>query len=590
MAVEKLITQHIDTWTSALRTRSTAGRGSNGKIDLYGIKKLRELILELAVRGKLVPQDSTDEPASELLKRIAAEKAELVKQGKIKKQKPLPEISEDEKPFELPMGWEWVRLNDIMADIHYGYTTSADETKKIKLLRITDIQDDKVNWATVPGCDISEKMTEQYKLKDNDIVIARTGGTVGKSYLVENINVPSVFASYLIRLKYLPPMQAEFTKIFLGSQLYWKQLYDGTSGTGQPNVNGNTLKAIILPVAPIDEQNNIIFKVKELMSLCDQLEQQSLTSLDAHSQLVETLLATLTDSQNAEELAENWARISQHFDTLFTTEASIDALKQTILQLAVMGKLVPQDPNDEPASELLKRIEQEKAQLVKEGKIKKQKPLPPISEDEKPFELPVGWEWCRLGDLAHNSEAGWSPQCGTSPRIDDQWGVLKISSVTWGEFNPDENKALPKNLEPKIEYEVMARDFLISRANTADLVARSVVVPDSIPKHLMLSDKIIRFQFSRLIDVNYINLVNNSNYSRNYYSEVAGGTSSSMKNVSRVQVSSLLIGLPSYNEQLNIVNEVRRLALLCDRLKSRLQSAQQTQLHLADALTDAALN
>lgn len=108
------------------------------------------------------------------------------------------------------------------------------------------------------------------------------------------------------------------------------------------------------------------------MSLCDQLEQQSLTSLDAHQQLVETLLGTLTDSQNVEELAENWARISEHFDTLFTTEASVDALKQTILQLAVMGKLVPQDPNDEPASELLKRIAQKKAQLVKEGKIKKQ--------------------------------------------------------------------------------------------------------------------------------------------------------------------------------------------------------------------------
>ncbi|HIB9323687.1 TPA: restriction endonuclease subunit S, partial [Escherichia coli] len=112
MSVEKLIVDHMETWTSALQTRSTAGRGSSGKIDLYGIKKLRELILELAVRGKLVPQDPNDEPASELLKRIAAEKAELVKQGKIKKQKPLPEISEEEKPFELPEGWEWVRLGD----------------------------------------------------------------------------------------------------------------------------------------------------------------------------------------------------------------------------------------------------------------------------------------------------------------------------------------------------------------------------------------------------------------------------------------------------------------------------------------------
>ena len=399
MTVDKLITDHIDIWSSALQTRSTAGRGSNGKIDLYGIKKLRELILELAVRGKLVPQDPNDEPASELLKRIAAEKAELVKQGKIKKQKPLPEISEDEKPFELPEGWEWVRLIDIMADIHYGYTASADETKEVKLLRITDIQDDKVNWGTVPGCDISEKMVEQYKLNNNDIVIARTGGTVGKSYLVENMNVSSVFASYLIRLKYLSPMQAGFTKVFLGSQLYWKQLYDGTSGTGQPNVNGNTLKAIILPIAPINEQHKVVSKVDELMSLCDQLEQQSLSSLDAHQQLVETLLATLTDSHNAEQFAEYWTRISQHFNMLFITEASIDALKQTILQLAVMGKLVPQDPNDEPATELLQRIEQEKAQLVKEGKIKKQKPLPPINEDEKPFKLPKGWEWCRIGSV-----------------------------------------------------------------------------------------------------------------------------------------------------------------------------------------------
>ncbi|HGB4038087.1 TPA: restriction endonuclease subunit S, partial [Salmonella enterica subsp. enterica serovar Java] len=150
-------------------------------------------------------------------------------------------------------------------------------------------------------------------------------------------------------------------------------------------------------IPPFAEQNRILSTVKKLMSLCDQLEQHSLNSLDAHQQLVETLLTTLTDSQNADELAENWARISEHFDTLFTTEASIDALKQTILQLAVMGKLVPQDPNDEPASELLKRIAQEKAQLVKDGKIKKQKPLPPISDKEKPFEVPEGWEWCKFG-------------------------------------------------------------------------------------------------------------------------------------------------------------------------------------------------
>ncbi len=153
---------------------------------------------------------------------------------------------------------------------------------------------------------------------------------------------------------------------------YWhlQKIDAEASGTTFKEVSGAIVSKILLPLPPLSEQLKIVSRANELMSLCDQLEQQSLTSLDAHQQLVETLLGTLTDSQNAEELAENWTRISEHFDTLFTTEASVDALKQTILQLAVMGKLVPQDPNDEPASELLKRIAQEKAQLVKEGKIK----------------------------------------------------------------------------------------------------------------------------------------------------------------------------------------------------------------------------
>ena len=149
MTVEKLITDHIDIWSSALQTRSTAGRGSNGKVDLYGIKKLRELILELAVRGKLVPQDPNDEPAYELLKRIAAEKAELVKQGKIKKQKPLPEISEDEKPFELPEGWEWVRFGDI-SEIERG-----GSPRPIKDYLTTD--EAGLNWIKIGDTDIGGK-------------------------------------------------------------------------------------------------------------------------------------------------------------------------------------------------------------------------------------------------------------------------------------------------------------------------------------------------------------------------------------------------------------------------------------------------
>lgn len=593
MTVEKLITDHIDIWSSALQTRSTAGRGSSGKIDLYGIKKLRELILELAVRGKLVPQDPNDEPASELLKRIAAEKAELVKQGKIKKQKPLPEISEDEKPFELPEGWEWTSLNEIaLINPKIEVTNDEQEISFVPMPCISTRFDGTHDQEIKKWGEVKKGYTH---FADGDIALAKITPCFENSKAVIFEGLKNGVGVGTTELHVARPLSSELNLQYILLNIKAPHYLtigelQMTGSAGQKRVPRSFFENYPIPFPPKTEQVRIVETFSELMSLCDQLEQQSLTSLEAHQQLVETLLATLTDSQNEKELAENWSRINQHFDTLFTTEASIDALKQTILQLAVMGKLVPQDPNDEPASELLKRIEQEKARLVKQGKIKKQKPLPPISDEEKPFELPQGWEWCRLGNLAHNSEAGWSPQCEVSPRVDDNWGVLKISSVTWSEFNPNENKALPKHLEPKIEYEVKARDFLISRANTADLVARSVVVPDSPPNHLMLSDKIIRFQFSKLVDANYINLVNNSKYSRTYYSEVAGGTSSSMKNVSRIQVSSLLVALPSYNEQLNIVEKVRNLTLLCEHLKSRLQSAQQTQFHLADALTDAALN
>ncbi|QKT16748.1 restriction endonuclease subunit S [Salmonella enterica] len=593
MAVEKLIVDHIDTWTTARQTRSTAGRGSSGKIDLYGIKKLRELILELAVRGKLVPQDPNDEPASELLKRIAAEKAELVKQGKIKKQKPLPEISEEEKPFELPVGWEWVALQAICSLENGDRSKNYPNKSTLVETGIPFVNAGHLENGNIRQEDMTFITPEHFsilrsgKFLDGDILFCLRG-SLGKSAIVQNLS--GAIASSLVIVRVFEPTFNKYIHLYFDAPLSYDFINKYDNGTAQPNLAATDLARFLVPLPPLDEQSRIVNKITELMTLCDQLEQHSLTCLDAHQQLVETLLTTLTDSQNADELAENWARISEHFDTLFTTEASIDALKQTILQLAVMGKLVLQDPNDEPASELLKRIAQEKAQLVKDGKIKKQKPLPPISDEEKPFELPEGWVWCRLGELALKSEAGWSPQCENTPRSGEQWGVLKISAVTWGEYQPEENKALPAHLSPREEYEVKENDFLISRANTAELVARSVVVPENTPNNLMLSDKIIRFEFSSFVSAHYISIVNNSLFSREYYKEVAGGTSSSMKNVSRNQVSELIIGLPGYNEQLKIVENITKYIQICEALTSKIQSAQQTQFHLADALTDAAIN
>lgn len=198
----------------------------------------------------------------------------------------------------------------------------------------------------------------------------------------------------------------------------------------------------------------------------------------------------------------------------------------------------------------------------------------------------VKWRATQLRELVVSSGAGWSPSCEARPRCSDEWGVLKVSAVSWGRFQPDENKALPKSLAPRPELEVQPGDFLVSRANTADLVARSVVVEDTPPK-LMLSDKIVRLRLSEACDTRFIQIANSAPESRRYYARVAGGTSSSMKNVSREQILALPILLPPLAEQHRVVAKVDELMALCDRLEARQQDAETAHARLVQALLDS---
>lgn len=586
MAVEKLIVDHIDTWTTALQTRSTAGRGSSGKIDLYGIKKLRELILELAVRGKLVPQDPNDEPASELLKRIAAEKAELVTQGKIKKPKPLPEISEQEKPFELPEGWEWARINDIASFTNgYAFKSSEFQDSGVGIVKIGDI--DSSGFISTGGMSyVSEKninvLPEEMRVNPGDMVIAMSGATTGKLGFNKTKN------TFLLnqRVGKIAPysVDKEFIYHYLSTRI--EANLSISLGSAIPNISTAQINSIIIPIPPSNEQIKITARVKSLISICNQLVQSSLASLDAHQQLVETLLTTLTNSQNAGELAENWARISEHFDTLFTTEASIDALKQTILQLAVMGKLVPQDPNDEPASDLLKRIAQEKAQLVKDGKIKKQKPLPPISDEEKPFELPSGWEWCRLGSIfnflnGYAFKSEWFSPAGLR--------LLRNANIAHGVTNWKDVVYIPNEMRDDFEnYVLSENDIVISLdrpiINTG--LKYAIIRKSDLP--CLLLQRVAKFK-------NYANTVSNTfltTWLKSYFfiNSIDPGRSNGVPHISTKQLEMTLFPLLSQSEQDRIISKANELISICEKLKYHIQTTQQTQLHLADALTDAAIN
>ena len=233
---------------------------------------MQKSLLQMAIQGKLVEQRAEEGTGEELYRQIQAEKQRLIKEGKIKKEKPLPDIAEDEVPFEIPESWKWVRWGELSDSIQYGYNAAAQSNGRIKMVRISDIQDNAVLWDRVPYCDISENEIPTYRLQNNDILFARTGGTVGKSFLVNEVPEEAIYAGYLIRTRYSSKLKPKYMKLFMESQLYWDQLKSGTVATAQPNCNGKTLSKMILPLPPLVEQKRIVAKLEELLPLCERLK------------------------------------------------------------------------------------------------------------------------------------------------------------------------------------------------------------------------------------------------------------------------------------------------------------------------------
>lgn len=571
---EQLITEHIDIWTSAILAKSTSGRGSSKKYELYGISKLRELILELAVRGKLVPQDANDESASVLLERIAAEKAQLIKEKVIKKTKPLSIISNDEKYFELPEGWQWVRLGTIFNSIISGGTPSKSESLywggDIPWASVKDLGKDKYilktqDYITKKGLDAGSKLASE-----NDIIICTRMG-IGKIGIAK---VPLAFNQDLKAVKLNSYISPDY---FLNT--YASLKIEGT-GTTVKGITQEQLLNYVIALPPFVEQKRIVAKVDELMMLCDQLEQQTEASIDAHATLVEVLLATLTDSADADELAQNWARISEHFNSLFTTEQSIEVLKQTVLQLAVMGKLVPQDPNDEPASVLLEKIAEEKEQLVKDKVIKKEKPLPAITDEEKPFELPQGWTFCRLIDLVTILGDGLH---GTPKYTENgEYYFINGNNLNNGniEIKPH-TKKVSQDEYLRYKKPLCKSSVLVSINGTLGNVGFYNDEP------VVLGKSACYFNLTNNTSKKYIKRLLESDIFLNYADITSTG--STIRNLGLKAMRMFPIALPSLAEQHRIVAKVDELMAICDQLKEKLQQSQETQVQLTDALVDRAL-
>jgi len=532
-----------------------------------GIKKLRELILQLAVQGKLVPQDPADEPAAVLLEKIKAEKERLIKEGKLKVEKPLPPISEEEKPYELPKGWEWA---------YFGTITISRDGERIPLSREQRL--------TMPGIydyygasGVIDKINDF--LFDSPLLLIGEDGA--------NLINRSTPIAFIASGKYWVNNHAHVLDGINFDLLQYLCLYINAidlkpyvTGTAQPKMNQSKMNSIPVALPPINEQMRIVEKVDRLMALCDELEKQEAERNKKQADLNTACLDKLLASSEPGETREQWQRIADHFDVLYNKPGNVEKLKQAILQLTVQGKLVPKDPSDEPAAVLLEKIKAEKERLIKEGKIKAEKPLPPISEEEKPYELPKGWEWVRLSDISLKIGSGSTPRGGKEVYLDSGIPFLRSQNV-WDDGLKLENVVyITEEINNKMaNTTVIQNDILLNITGAS--IGRSCVIPinfsiGNVSQHVCII---------RLVNTDMVKFVHNfilSPLNQEKIMEVQVGVS--REGLSKKQLELFLIPLPPLEEQERIVEKVDRLMALCERLGEELRQAESLREKLFQAV------
>lgn len=544
-----------------------------------GVAKLRELILTLAVQGKLVPQDPADEPASVLLQKIRAEKDRLIAEGKIKRDKPLAEIGDEEKPFELPEGWEWVRLGSAAKKItdgthHSPASFSSGDFKYLSAKNIKTWGIDLSDVTYVPAA-VHDEIYARCDPEVGDILFIKDGATTG----ILTINTLAEPFSLLSSVGVIKPscgLTSEWLARVMRSPYFYSAMRAEMTGVAITRVTLSKLNVALVPLPPLAEQSRIVTRVEALMRLCDALEAKGQLEATQHAQLVNTLLGTLTASTTPEELAANWQRVAQHFDLLLDRPEAIDALEQTLLQLAVRGVLVPQDPTDEPASALLQKIRAEKDRLIATGQIKRDKPLPPITDEEKPFELPVGWEWARFPELGQFGRGKSKHRPRNDPALFNPpiYPVIQTGEVARA-------KGVIQEYHSKYSEVGLAQSRLWPKGTLCITIAANIADGAILGFDACFPDSVVGFVPAEAIgEASYFLAFMETARTQ----LIAFAPATAQKNINLEILESVLIPIPPLAEMTRIVTRVTALRRLCADLRQRLAEREAVQARLAEAL------
>ena len=521
-----------------------------------GIKKLRELILTLAMQGKLVPQDPNDQPASELLKDIEAEKRRLVKAGKIRESKPLPDIKPEDVPYELPKSWEWVRLQQCYHSL--GSKKNQIQTKGYQEL------------GAFPIIDQGKEFIAGYT-DDGDKLLDVTKPVVVFGDHTKNIKfVDFSFVIGADGVKILCPYNGIFSK-YLYFVIKSFCLFDRGYARHFKVLNDN-----LLPLPPLAEQQRIVARIDQLMARCEELEklraEREAKRLTVHI----SALNRLFEAQGSDSFYDAWHFINRHFSELYFVKANVTELRKAILQLGIMGKLVSQDPNNQPASELLKEIEAEKRRLVKEGKIKPQKPLPEIKSEDVPYALPKGWEWVRLGSFCDKVSDGFHH----TPKKISQ-GIRYVSATHIYNGRIDWNSGLYVSEGEYLELYKKTKhgfgDILVVNRGAG---CGDAAIVDTNERFCFQNAAIIGFN-QNYVDGQYILYFLHASRSHFLDKFIQGGAQPMLSNK---LLATHILALPPLAEQKRIVAKIDKFMALCDHLELQIDATAKKQSVLLNAV------
>ncbi|GLI57318.1 type I restriction endonuclease EcoAI subunit S [Propionigenium maris DSM 9537] len=535
------------------------------------LKKLEEIILDLAVRGKLVPQDESDESASVLLERIEEEKARLIAEKKIKKSKKLEPISEEEIPFNIPDSWEWVRLGKITNKLTDGsHNPPRKKDEGFKMLSAKNIKEHYIDFdesCRLISEEEFEKEDKRTQIQSGDILL-NIVGSIGRSAVVGKIQEKFTLQRSVAVIQTLN--NPYFLSYLFTSNMFNSQMIANAKGTAQLGIYLGKLQNLILPLPPLSEQNRIVERIDSLKGIIDNLRDEIQTREKTREGLKRSIMAEIEKSSDDKELLKNLELIFQNFDIVVKRKEDIKDIRDLVLSMAVKGKLVPQDSSDEPASVLLERIEEEKARLVAEKKIKRSKKLASISEEEKPFDLPESWEWARLGNVGlfergkskhrpRNDEKlftnGTYPfvQTGDVARSKSNGYVIENYSKTYNEFGLEQSRLWKKGT------------FCITiAANIAEVgfLGIDACFPDSVVGFISLSDEYTPKYVKLFFQLTQKNIE-------------SFAPATAQKNINLGIINQLTIPLPPLAEQKRIVQRVDKLMELCDRLEEQVEKSQR---------------